>query len=53
MAPNTRLGMCRIGENGENDFKADKQAEQMVVGQGHDAIDPALLKPYTRPVAEK
>lgn len=35
------------------DFKEDKQAwNKWWVGEGHDAIDPSLLKPYTPP-AEK
>src|SRR3954469_4317666 len=36
------------------DYKADKQAwGRWWVGRGHDAIDPALLRPYTPPAAEK
>src|SRR5262245_24104244 len=46
-----RAALARIAKT---DFKADKQAwNKWWVGQGHDAIDPALLRPYTRPVAEK
>jgi hypothetical protein len=36
------------------DFKTDKQAwNKWWVGQGHPAIDPALLKPWTQPAADK
>lgn len=38
----------------KDDFKADKQAwNKWWVGQGHQAIDPKLLKPYTPPLVEK
>lgn len=42
-----RAALARVAKD---DFKADKQAwNQWWVGQGHDAIDPALLKPYVPP----
>ena len=52
---NTRFwARAALARMAKNDFKADKQAwNKWWVGQGHDAIDPALLKPYTPPVAEK
>jgi hypothetical protein len=50
---NTRFwARAALARMTKNDFKADKQAwNRWWVGQGHDAIDPALLKPYTPPVA--
>jgi hypothetical protein len=34
----------------KDDFMADKQAwNRWWTGQGHEAIEPALLKPYTPP----
>lgn len=52
---NTRFwARAALARMAKNDFKADKQAwNKWWVGQGHDAIDPALLKPYRPPVAEK
>ena len=52
---NTRFwARAALARMAKNDFKADKQAwNKWWVGQGHDAIDPELLKPYTPPVAEK
>ena len=52
---NTRFwARAALARMAKTDFKADKQAwNKWWVGQGHDAIDPALLKPYTGPVAEK
>ena len=46
---NTRFwARAALARMAKNDFKADKQAwNKWWVGQGHDAIDPALLKPYT------
>jgi hypothetical protein len=42
-----RAALARLAKD---DFKADKQAwNKWWVGQGHDAIDPSLLKPYTPP----
>ena len=52
---NTRFwARAALARMAKNDFKADKQAwNKWWVGQGHDAIDPELLKPYTPPPAEK
>jgi hypothetical protein len=52
---NTRFwARAALARMAKNDFKADKQAwNKWWVGQGHDAIDPALLKPYTPPAPEK
>jgi HEAT repeat protein len=52
---NTRLwARAALARMAKNDFRADKQAwNRWWVGQGHHAIDPALLKPYTPPVPEK
>lgn len=52
---NTRFwARAALARMAKNDFKADKQAwNKWWVGQGHDSIDPALLKPYTPPPAEK
>ncbi|MBI3467314.1 MAG: Ig-like domain-containing protein [Planctomycetes bacterium] len=45
-----RAALSRMAKD---DFKADKQAwNQWWIGQGHDAIDPALLAPYA-PLLEK
>jgi hypothetical protein len=45
-----RAALARIAKA---DFKADKQAwNTWWVGQGHAAIDPALLKPYTPPAVK-
>jgi hypothetical protein len=42
-----RAALARIAKD---DFKTDKQAwNKWWVGQGHDPIDPELLKPYTPP----
>ncbi|MFN0052264.1 MAG: HEAT repeat domain-containing protein [Planctomycetales bacterium] len=42
-----RAALARIAKD---DFKADKQAwNKWWIDQGHDAIDPALLKPYVPP----
>jgi hypothetical protein len=48
---NTRLwARAALARMAEDDFKSDKQAwNAWWVGQGHDAIDPKLLKPYTPP----
>jgi hypothetical protein len=46
-----RAALARIAKD---DLKADKQAwNKWWTGQGHDPIDPTLLKPYTPPQAEK
>jgi hypothetical protein len=38
----------------KDDFKSDKQAwNKWWVGEGHEAIDAALLKPYTAPHPEQ
>jgi HEAT repeat protein len=52
---NTRFwARAALARMAKNDFKADKQAwNKWWVGQGHEAIDPELLKPYTPPPAEK
>lgn len=52
---NTRFwARAALARMAKNDFKADKQAwNKWWVGQGHDAIEPALLKPYTPPTPEK
>ena len=52
---NTRFwARAALARMAKNDFKADKQAwNKWWVGQGHDAIDPAFLKPYKPPVPEK
>ena len=42
-----RAALARIAKD---DFKADKQAwNKWWTDQGHEAIDPALLKPYVPP----
>jgi hypothetical protein len=52
---NTRFwARAALARMAKTDFKADKQAwNKWWVSQGHDAIDPALLKPYKRPAEEK
>jgi hypothetical protein len=46
-----RAALSRIAKD---DLKSDKQAwNKWWTDQGHDPIDPALLKPYTPPQAEK
>lgn len=52
---NTRFwARAALARMAKNDFKADKQAwNKWWVGQGHDAINPELLKPYVPPVAKK
>ena len=52
---NTRFwARAALARMAKNDFKTDKQAwNKWWVGQGHEPIEPALLKPYTPPVAEK
>jgi hypothetical protein len=52
---NTRFwARAALAKMAKDDFKADKQAwNKWWVGEGHDAIDPSLLKPYTPPSAEK
>jgi hypothetical protein len=52
---NTRMwARAALARMAKADFKADKQAwNKWWVGQGHDPIDPALLKPYTPPPPEK
>ncbi|MGE0605479.1 MAG: HEAT repeat domain-containing protein [Pirellulales bacterium] len=51
---NTRFwARAALSRMAQDDFQADKQAwNQWWTGQGHDPIDPALLKPYTPPKAE-
>lgn len=45
-----RAALARIAKD---DFKTDKQAwNQWWIGQGHDTIDPALLKPYMPPTTK-
>jgi hypothetical protein len=48
---NTRFwARAALARMAKNDFKADKQAwNKWWVGQGHNPIDPELLKPYTPP----
>ena len=48
---NTRFwARAALARMAKDDFKADKQAwNKWWVGQGHEAIDPELLKPYTPP----
>jgi HEAT repeats len=52
---NTRFwARAALARMAKNDFKADKQAwNKWWIGEGHDAIDPALLKPFTPPPTEK
>jgi hypothetical protein len=52
---NTRFwARAALARMAAEDFKSDKQAwNKWWVGQGHDAIDPSLLKPYTPPSAKK
>jgi hypothetical protein len=52
---NTRFwARAALARMAKEDFKADKAAwNKWWVGQGHDPIDPSLLKPYTPPPAEK
>ncbi|MFO1093721.1 MAG: HEAT repeat domain-containing protein [Planctomycetaceae bacterium] len=52
---NTRFwARAALSRLAKQDFKADKQAwNQWWVAQGHEAIDPELLKPYSPPVAVK
>lgn len=52
---NTRFwARAALARMAKADFKADKQAwNKWWIGQGHEPIDPALLKPYQPPVAEK
>ena len=52
---NTRFwARAALARMAKEDFKTDKQAwNKWWVGQGHNAIDPELLKPYTPPPAEK
>jgi hypothetical protein len=51
---NTRFwARAALARMAQDDFKADKQAwNKWWIGQGHEAIDPALLKPYTPPTQE-
>jgi hypothetical protein len=51
---NTRLwARAALARMANNDFKDDKQAwNAWWVGEGHDAIDSALLKPYTPPAGK-
>lgn len=48
---NTRFwARAALARMAKDDFKADKQAwNKWWIGQGHDPIDPALLKPYVPP----
>ena len=48
---NTRFwARAALARMAKDDFKADKQAwNKWWTGQGHEAIDPALLKPYVPP----
>jgi hypothetical protein len=52
---NTRFwARAALARMAKHDFKTDKQAwNKWWVGQGHDPIDPALLKPYMPPPADK
>ena len=52
---NTRFwARAALARMAKDDFKADKQAwNKWWVGQGHRAIDPKLLAPYTPPPVEK
>jgi hypothetical protein len=52
---NTRFwARAALARMAKADFKSDKQAwNKWWVGQGHDAIDPSLLKPYTPPSVGK
>ena len=52
---NTRFWVCAaLARMAKDDFKADKQSwNKWWVGEGHRAIDPELLKPYTPPPMEK
>lgn len=52
---NTRFwARAALARMAKADFKADKQAwNKWWIGQGHEPIDPASLKPYQPPVAEK
>jgi hypothetical protein len=52
---NTRFwARAALARMAKGDFKADKQAwNKWWIGEGHDAIDAALLKSYTPPPAEK
>jgi hypothetical protein len=51
---NTRFwARAALARMAKADFKSDKQAwNKWWVGQGHEAIDPALLQPYTPPAAK-
>ena len=52
---NTRFwARAALARMAKDDFKVDKEAwNKWWVGEGHDAIDPVLLKPYTPPPQEK